>query len=318
MDARRIPFWYRCQPIINSDRHAATRRLDVEPNLSFPPISLISKALQTKMPASISTRLDEQEFLDLADCYYVTPRREMTDNPSRTGSMTTISTNTHLRRRDTTPGPRWRPSTLKECDDSGSAGGQVDDEFYQYDIVEGQTFPIDPLKTPSSMSLESYDTQTFRTAKGHADITVSSLNIPPPRIQIPPIDPVVRSPSSLPTKVSRPISTASLVSRSCFGIIFFPRWNMKGSGKPRKQKKRRATQFVHCRCGTGESSGPDNGFSTIPLNSDQSGGEYFMSLPSQRGFASASSSPLVGLDYDYHLAVEVLIDGPDVEQKAMP
>ena len=268
------------------------------------------------MPASISTRLDEQEFLELADCYYVTPRREVTDNPSRTGSMTTISTNTHLRRRDTTPGPRWRPSTLKECDDSGSAAGEVDDEFYQYGIIEGQAFPPhividDPLKTPSSMSLESYDTQTFRTAKG-PDITVSSLDIPPPRIQIPPIDPVVRSPSSLPTKVSRPISTASLVSGSCFGIVFFPRWNMKGSGKPRKQKKRRATQFVNCRYGTGESSGPD-----IPLNSDQSGGEYFMSLPSQRGFASASSSPLVGLDYDYHLAVEVLINGPDVEQKAI-
>jgi len=257
------------------------------------------------MPASISTRLDEQEFLELADCYYIAPRHAMADNASRTGSTTTISTNnTCLGRRITTV----TPSTFKEC---GLASGEMDD-FHQYDIVEGQTLshividPQDSLKTPTSMSLESCpdDMQTFRKATGHDDLgkpKVGSLNTVPPRIQMQQIDPAVRSHPSFPTNFSRSISTTSLTHGTCFSIICIPRWKGSGRGfRPRKPKKNQATQSIDLV--TRETSGP------IPIRSFdacQLGEEYLVSLPS-RGLASASS---LGLDYDYQHAVEVLVNG---------
>lgn len=255
------------------------------------------------MPASISTRLDELEFLELADSYYVT---EMTDNPSRSGSTITLST--HFRRRATTPGPRWRPSTLIECEDFGPASGEVD-ELYKCDFVKGRTSShiLRGLRTPSSISLESYSdsSQSFQTADDHESGKPTTV---PPEIQISPIDRAIQPSFSIPTKISRPISTASFVSESCFSILWFPRWrNLKGQSWDRagfrstKEKKLQSTCAIHPEIGEG---------SGLDYNSSQSCGEYFVPLPS-RGLPNASS-PFIDLDYDYHLAVEVLINGSNV------
>jgi len=79
----------------------------------------------------------------------------------------------------------------------------------------------------------------------------------------------------------------------------------------RKQKKVQATQSI--KSGIRERSGSRH---DISFDSSQSGMEYFVSPP-PRGLASASS-PFVDLDYDYHLAVEVLINGSDADPRSMP
>jgi hypothetical protein len=279
------------------------------------------------MPASIATRLDEQEFLELADFYFVSD--EMTDDPSRTGSTTTLSTNhTHARRRAMTPGLRWRPSTLIECDDSGRAISEIGG-LPQYDAFEGQIVIVDPqreiLTTSNSVKpdYESEDTQSFLTAN-EDDFGKPPVGYPVPlRIQRPSIDPDARFSSSIPTKTPRPVSTASLVPESCFGtIISFRRWSMKGLYHPsrrrgfslRKQKKVEPAEPI--KRGAGESSCPRHDLSIISLDPSRSGEEYLVSSPS-RGLVSASS-PFIGLGYDYHLAVEVLINGSSVDPRPTP
>lgn len=267
------------------------------------------------MPASISTHLDEQEFLELADCYYDTP-------PSHTASTTTLSTThyTHLRRRATTPGPRWRPSTLIEFEDSGR---ETNDGIIPllYDTLEGQTTIVDPrvrlltASTSISLDLDSDATQSFAKER---DLTANGTLRP--QRQIPQIDPSARSSLSA-TKAPRPISTASLVPGSCFRIASFRRWNMKGfyqssNLRPRKEKKVKAVQLQTAgKHGTGERIDSRRNASLISLDSSQLNVEYSMPQAS-RGLSSVNSL-FVGLDYDYHLAVEILINKSSIDPRSI-